>query len=192
VPSICSPIASSTIPRATSMKSRFGLERFGMSPSCHGSQQSASPVEIMLTHYPESGWLFWIFQYLTRPSLLIKSGSSIRSGCFLSRSCSSARTFSSQRAWFPAMLLSASVGLMPDNELLGATVTPKRAHFSQNRRLSLGSVPSLLPRPSSRIVAACHPHAAARPPSTPLVQLFKPHGGYASRPRNQLGQCLCT
>jgi hypothetical protein len=34
-------------------KSRFGLERFGMVQSCHGLRQSASPVEIMLTHYPQ-------------------------------------------------------------------------------------------------------------------------------------------
>ena len=35
-PSICSPMACSTIPRATSMKSRFGADFFGMAPSCHG------------------------------------------------------------------------------------------------------------------------------------------------------------
>ena len=31
-PSIYSPMACSTMPRATSMKSRFGLERFGIAP----------------------------------------------------------------------------------------------------------------------------------------------------------------
>ncbi len=35
------------------MKSRFGLERFGMTPSCHGFTSIASPVEIMQTHYRE-------------------------------------------------------------------------------------------------------------------------------------------
>jgi hypothetical protein len=50
-PSVCSPIACSTTERATSMKSRFGLERFGMAPSCHGFTSNASPVEIMQTHY---------------------------------------------------------------------------------------------------------------------------------------------
>ena len=56
-PSICSPMACSTMPRATSMKSRFGLERLGVAQSCHGSQRRASPVEIMETHYPAAPFL---------------------------------------------------------------------------------------------------------------------------------------
>jgi hypothetical protein len=51
LPSICSPMACSTTERATSMKSRFGLERFAMMTSCHEFIADASPVEIMQTHY---------------------------------------------------------------------------------------------------------------------------------------------
>jgi hypothetical protein len=33
------------------MRSRFGLERFGMAPSCCGFTSNASPVEKVKTHY---------------------------------------------------------------------------------------------------------------------------------------------
>jgi hypothetical protein len=51
LPSIRSPMACSTMARPISMKSRFGLERFGMTTSCHGSRTTGSPVEIIKTHY---------------------------------------------------------------------------------------------------------------------------------------------
>lgn len=39
------------------MKSRFAAERFAMSPSCHDSQITSLPVEKILSHYLDVGYI---------------------------------------------------------------------------------------------------------------------------------------